>query len=109
MVADPELPHDIYMSLHTDMKLARIASLFAARGWESRMCSWTEYELTIDGSELVLVPASTTLLSGGISRDHRALAHIFTILDSAGIKYSYEIYDENDTVLQSKELPEGHA
>lgn len=102
---DAELPHDIYMSLHTDMKLSRIASLFASRGWDSRMCSWTEYELTTDGSELVLMPAQTTLLSGGISSDHRAVERIFAILDSAGIEYSYEIYDENKAILQSKEPP----
>lgn len=99
---DERLPYDIYMTLDTKLSSSKINSLFVKAGWSSSMCSWTEHEITSDGSELIIASESPVLISGGVARDSESVDQILSVLDAAGVTYSFEVYDENDSILRSK-------
>ena len=93
--------HDLYLTLDTRLSGNRINALFSESGWSSRMCAWTEYEITSEFAELVIASESPVLISGGINRDPDSLDRILSILDHAGVAYRFEIYDENDCLIRS--------
>ena len=77
---DECLPHDIYITLDTQCSRSGINALFTKCGWASRMCSWTEYEITSDFAELVIASESPLLMSGGIDRDPSSVDKILSRL-----------------------------
>lgn len=99
---DERLPHDIYMTLDTRLPSSKINALFSRAGWSSRMCSWTEHEITSDFAELVIASEAPVLISGGIDRAPESVDKIHSILDAANVNYSFDVYDENDCLLRSK-------
>lgn len=99
---DELLPHYIYMTLDTPLSRAKVNSLFTKRGWSSRMCSWTEHEITSSYAELVIASESPMLINGGVDRDPRSIDKIIAILDDAGISSKFDVYDEHDTLLRSQ-------
>lgn len=99
---DERLPHDIYITLNTQLSQSRLNSLFTNNGWDSRMCSWNEYEITSDYAELIIASESPVLISGGISRNPDSIDKIIAILDDAGIAYDFDVYDEHNNLLRSK-------
>lgn len=99
---DERLAHDIYLTLDTNLSCSKITGLFASAGWSSRMCSWTEHEITSDFAELIIASERPILISGGIDRVPESVDKILSILDAASLNYSYEVYDENDSLLRSR-------
>ena len=99
---DEHLPHDIFMTLDTKLSRFKVNALFTKHGWASRMCSWTEHEITSDYAELVIASESPMLISGGIDRDPRSIDKIVSILDDACIAYEFDVYDEHDSLLRSE-------
>ena len=94
------LPHHIYMSLWTDKSCADVASLFAAAGWSSRKCSWTDYEVEMrDKAESVIESKNPVLVHGPLDSALEMVPRIRKILDDAGIVYAFEAYDERDEIL----------
>ncbi len=99
---DDPLPYDIYMTLDTKLSSSKINSLFTKAGWSSRMCSWTEHEVTSKFAELVIASEAPVLISGGVDRDPQSVDKILSILETAGISYDFDVYDENDCLLRSR-------
>ncbi len=99
---DDHLPFDLYITLETQLSRARVNALFTKQGWDSRMCSWTEYEIQIDYAELVIASESPMLVSGGVDRDPASIDKIIAILDAAEITYEFEVYDEHNVMIRSK-------
>lgn len=99
---DDRLPNDIYMTLETQLSCAQVNALFSKRGWESRMCSWTEHEITTDFAELVIASESPMLIHGGVDSDPASVDKVLAVLDDAEIAYSFEVYDEYSALLRSK-------
>lgn len=99
---DVPLPHDIYMTLDTESSCSKINSLFMKAGWSSRKCSWTDYAITSDFAELVIESSVPLLINGGLDRAPESVDKILSILDAAGVSYSFEVYDEDCGLLRSK-------
>ena len=99
---EDDLPHDIYMSLTTGYSRYDVVKLFTSRGWASRQCAWTEYEITSDFAELVIASENPILLSGSVSRDSNAVPSIAKILNDARIEFEFEVYDENHRMIASR-------
>ena len=98
MDSDPFV-HNIYCGLITNRSLAWIAKSLAKRGWETRMCSWTEHELTCDDADLVLLPHDPPLLSGGIVPTPEAHARVLRDLQAIGVNGEYELYDQQGELI----------
>ena len=92
--------HSIYCGLATKRSLAWIANSLSKLGWETRMCSWTEHELTCDDADLVLVPHDPPLLSGGILPTENALDRVVHDLQAIGIGGDFELYDDANELLR---------
>lgn len=99
---DERLPHDIHMTVETRLSCSKINALFSKSGWLSRMCSWTEHEITSDFAELVIASEGPVLISGRIDRAPESVDRILSILDAANVNYSFDVYDENGCPLRSK-------
>jgi len=65
------------------------------------MCSWTEYEIQSEDVDLTLIPSSPPLLSGGVLNSSATVDRILSVLNAAGLAYSYEVFDENDSICRS--------
>lgn len=98
MDSDP-FRHSIYCGLATKRSLGWIAKSLAKRGWETRMCSWTEHELTCDDADLVLVPHDPPLLSGGIVPTAESRRRVLSDLRAIGVNGDYELYDERNELI----------
>ena len=99
MDSDPYI-HTIYCGLSTKRSLAWIAKSLAQLGWNTRMCSWTEHELTCDVADLVLMPSDPPLLSGGVVPNAEALKRILSDLRTIGVVGEYELYDAQNELLK---------
>ena len=88
--------HSIYCGLSTTRSLGWIAHSLAKLGWQTRMCSWTEHEMTCDVADLVLMPHDPPLLSGGIMPTTEALERVVGDLRTIGVGGDFELYDENN-------------
>jgi len=75
--------------------------MFSKAGWSSRMCSWSEHEITSDFAELVIASEAPVQINGGIDRAPESVDKILLILDAANVNYSFAVYDENDCPLRS--------
>jgi hypothetical protein len=89
---------NLFGSLDTGFAPARVAQLFAFRGWEMRKCSWTDYEVTCEVAELVIKASSgkpnCVLIHGAAADVVANLPQIVEPLARAGIPYSFECYDQ---------------
>ena len=97
-----DLPYSIYMTLNTQWSLAKINALFTKQGWSSRMCSWTEHEITSAFAELVIASKSPVLISGSVDQNPDSINKITAVLDAAEIDYSFDVFDEDDSLLASR-------
>lgn len=94
--------HSVYMTLRTTRSAMKIVKLFKARGWSWRNCAWDEYEITAENiAELVIASKNPILISGGVAPYPDAITHIEAILETAGIDFEYDLYDENDQLIRS--------
>jgi hypothetical protein len=83
MTVPEDLSFDLYIAFEQQAKLSKIVSLFRRAGWETRDCSWTEYEIQGDGVDLTLIPSSPPLLSGGVRDSTTTVDRVLAVLDSA--------------------------
>ena len=72
-------------------------------GWSSRNCSWTDYELTNNWSELVLEgDDGEPLLNGEVVYVDKSIEILDEIFKTLGGYFVYEFYDDNKNLLLEK-------
>lgn len=76
-----------------------VAEHFVRAGWWSRSSSWYCYEVGTRWCRVEIDPAegSYVLLNGVV--DPQRINEFASLLDCLGLKYSLELYDEDDTLV----------
>ena len=97
------LPLSIYMTVESSVSPLRIVKLFTKSGWSWRSCSWDEYEVEAENvGELIITSSKPILISGGVATDQSAIEIIEAILDNGAIKYEFDLFNKDDTIIRSR-------
>ena len=80
-----------------------VKEVLEKNGWTSRNCSWTDYELTNNWSELVLEgDDGEPLLNGAVVYVDKSIEILDEIFKTLGGYFAYEFYDDNKNLLLEK-------
>jgi hypothetical protein len=87
----PDSPN-FWSSLETDLSRGQVAGLYGALGWQVRMCSWVDYEVTSDWAELVIESERPILMYGSVADLEVRAEEVVAPLRAAGVSFSAECY-----------------
>ena len=91
------------MTVESSVSPMRIVKLFTKSGWSWRNCSRDEYEVESKNvGELIITSSKPILISGGVAADRNAIEIIETILDNGAIKYEFDLFNKDDTIVRSR-------
>lgn len=99
-----ELPeqNNFYASF-TGVSKGKVKDVLEKNGWSSRNCSWTDYELTNDWSELVLEgDAEEPLLNGSVVFVDKNIEVLDRVFKTLGGYFVYEFYDDDKNLVLEK-------
>jgi hypothetical protein len=98
-----EIPEgsNFFASLETTKSLEAIAGLYSSAGWEVRMCSWTDFEVTSAIGELI-IEGKPPLVHGPVADPLVNLDAVTKPLRDAAIAFSCECYDEEGNLLAER-------
>jgi hypothetical protein len=99
-----ELPkqNNFYSSFRGVSKV-KVKEVLEKNGWSSRNCSWTDYELTNDWSELVLEgDDEEPLLNGAVVYIDKSIETLDKIFKTLGGYFIYEFNDDNKNLVLEK-------
>lgn len=89
--------------LFKDVSKGKVKEVLEKNGWSSRNCSWTDYELTNDWSELVLEgDDDEPLLNGAIVFVDKSIEILDKTFKTLGGYFVYEFYDDNKSLFLEK-------
>lgn len=95
-----EAGNNVYGTLRGVRDASSVAELFVRAGWRSRSSSWHGYEVSTSWCEAAIDPTqdSDILLHGTVAPHH--INDLAALLDRFGLKYSLELYNEDDTLAR---------
>ncbi len=99
-----ELPeqNNFYASF-TGVSKEKVKEALQENGWSSQNCSWTDYELTNDWSELVLEgDDEKPLLNGAVAYIEKSIEILDKTFKTIGGYFVYEFYDDNQNIVLEK-------
>jgi len=76
-----------------------LADMFGASGWRVGKANWTDFEVMIDWGEIIIESDEYDLLINGVV-DPEMFDEFRKLLDSFGVKYVLELYDENGNLIK---------
>lgn len=94
----PDTPN-FYAVPDTRLSAGQVAGLFAARGWQVRKCSWTDYEVRTDWAELVVAAAAQVLVHGPVADLPARAEELVAPLRAAGVAFTAECYGPGPDLL----------
>ena len=104
-----ELPEgsNFFANVLGEASAAAIARLYAAAGWRSRKCSWTDYEVTSEVAELI-IEGDPALLHGSVADPVHHGALVLKPLREASIAFACECYAPDGSILFAERwIPDG--
>lgn len=91
---------NFFSSLHTSLTRQEIAELYRPLGWETRKCSWVDYEIGCTWAELVIEAEAPILMHGAVADVLVNAERILAPLRAAGVAYTAECYGKDRALLQ---------
>ena len=81
---------DVVVDLSTTLSAEELARVFSRAGWQTRRCTWVDWEVTCEGAELVIEATAPPVVHGHVARgaDFRTL---LAPLTAAGLAWDVEV------------------
>jgi hypothetical protein len=92
----------LFGTVQTHHTKAELAAAFAAAGWTSRKCTWTDYDVQSDFAELVIESDDPMLIHGPVTDVIANVDRIAEVLRSMDTKFLLECQASSDGELLRK-------
>jgi hypothetical protein len=87
----PDRPN-FFSALNTALSRERVAGLYAALGWQTRKCTWTDYEILGPWCELIVEAEAPILMHGSVADVLGRVEELLSPLRAAGVSVTAECY-----------------